>query len=248
MWRRILTSIVFVTATAVLGSIATVGSLLRPKSDVTVKLGKVWSRWILRAAGILPSYEGLEHARSSLPCVFISNHQSMVDIWVLLLAVPPSTRFVAKASLFRIPFLGWSIAAAGFIAIDRKNRARAMKSLAEAADRIRAGRSVLLFAEGTRSRDGRLAPFKRGAFHLAVAAGVPVVPVAISGSGRLLEPGFFRIRSGVVRVRFAPPIGIGPYLPDGVDRLSTDVRRAIIERLDPSEIDPAEALPRAGAR
>jgi 1-acyl-sn-glycerol-3-phosphate acyltransferase len=242
MLRGIWTFMVFIVATVIAGGIAAAWSLLRPGSDIVMRLGRVWSRTCLSAAGIEPSYEGLENATKALPCVFISNHQSVMDIWSLIPALPVSTRFVAKRSLFLIPFLGWALAASGFIPIDRRNRARAVRSLATAAERVRGGRSLILFAEGTRSRNGRLGPFKRGAFHLAINAGVPVVPVAVSGSGGVLRPGgMFRIRPGNVRVSFAPPLDAASYRPDGLDRLSADVRARIVERLLPEELDPADA-------
>jgi 1-acyl-sn-glycerol-3-phosphate acyltransferase len=249
MLRGILTYVVFVAATVIAGGTAAAWSLLRPGSDIVMRLGRVWSRVCLGAAGIEPSYEGVENATKTLPCVFISNHQSLLDIWSLIPVLPVSVRFVAKRSLFLIPFFGWALTASGFISIDRRNRARAVRSLTAAAERVRAGRPVLLFAEGTRSRNGRLGPFKRGAFHLAVSAGVPVVPVAISGSGRVLPPGgMFRIRPGAIRVSFAPPIDAASYGPDGLDRLSADVRARIVEQLAPEDLDPAEAAGRRARR
>jgi len=231
--------LVLVVATVVLGLPATLGSLLRPGSDVTMRLGKIWSSLVLAATGTHPTYHGTENVRKYLPCVYISNHLSNLDIWAITPMLPDETRFVAKRSIFWIPFLGWALAAAGFIPIDRKNRSQAIRSLSRASGRIRAGRPVILFAEGTRSRDGRLGPFKKGAFRLALEAGVPVVPVAISGSGHVLRPGSLRVRSGPVRVSFAPPIHVRPYQPHDTAGLMAAVRRAIVERLDPSEVGGA---------
>jgi 1-acyl-sn-glycerol-3-phosphate acyltransferase len=241
MLRGAVTLLVFVVATVIAGGTAAAWSLIRPGSDIVMRLGRVWSRVCLAAAGVEPSYDGVENASKTLPCVFISNHQSLLDIWSLIPVLPVSVRFVAKRSLFLIPFFGWALSASGFISIDRRNRTRAVKSLRAAAERVRGGRPVLLFAEGTRSRDGRLAPFKRGAFHLAISAGVPVVPVAISGSGRVLRPGFmFRIRPGNVRVSFAPAIDAAAYGADGIERLVSDVRARIVERLLPEEVGAAD--------
>ncbi len=248
MIRWFWTFAVFLVLTAIFGLPATVWSLVRPRSDITFRLGKLWSRLILAAAGIRPVYDGLDAAVSRLPCVYISNHQSLADVWSLILALPVTTRFVAKKSLFYIPIFGWALAASGFIPIDRKNRVLAIRSLAVAGERIRAGRPVVLFPEGTRSRDGRLAPFKRGAFHLAMEAGVPVVPVAISGSWVALPPRRYRIRPGEVLVAFAPSLDPARYGPEDVESLMADVRRAIAARLAPAELDPADALLVQGAR
>lgn len=251
MLRLAWTFILFVVSTAVLGGLATVASLLRPGSFATIRLGKLWARVILAAAGVRVDVGGEENVSKCPSCVLISNHQSGFDILALLLSVPASTRFVAKESLFRVPFLGWSMTAAGFIPIDRTNRTRALRSLRKAAESVREGRPVILFAEGTRSRDGRLAPFKRGAFHLAVEAGVPVIPVAISGSWRILPPRSSRLRSGTIRVRFTAPLpaeSAGDDTSDArVGLLMAEVRRAMVQHLDPHELGDGDEALRAAA-
>jgi 1-acyl-sn-glycerol-3-phosphate acyltransferase len=173
----------------------------------------------------------------------MANHQSLVDIWALIPVIPAPTMFAAKKSLFGVPGLGWSMAASGFALIDRSNRVSAIRSLSAAAGKVRGGRPLVLFPEGTRSRDGRLGSFKKGPFHLALEAGVAVVPVAISGSGKTLPPGRIRIRPGVVTVRFAPPIDPLPYRPDDLEGLMAEVRDAITRRLDPSEAESGAGDP-----
>ena len=165
----------------------------------------------------------------------MANHESMIDPLALAPALPSSTLFVSKKSLFRVPFMGWAMTAAGFIPIDRGDRQRAIESLDNAAERIRSGRAVILFAEGTRSRDGRLGPLKKGPFHLALRAGVPIVPVAISGSRPLWPPGSMLARSGDVRVRFAPPIDLTGVGADDLSALMGRVREAIASRRDTPE-------------
>jgi 1-acyl-sn-glycerol-3-phosphate acyltransferase len=202
---------------------------------------------VLGAAGIRVAYHGLEHARGIAPRVFICNHLSMVDVWAVAPALPASNLYVAKRSLFRIPVVGWAMRAAGFIAIDRQQRADAIRSLEAAAALVRAGRSILLYPEGTRSRTGRLAPFKKGPFHLALAARVPVVPVAVSGSWRTLPPGAVLIRQGPVRVSFSPPIDLATWPAGDVEGLMVAVRRAIVAGLAPDEIPESEIAPLAKA-
>ena len=248
MFRSLWALVVCVVSTLALGITATVVSMVYPQSHMTMRLAKLWSWLMLRAAGIRTSHEGLEHARHTIPCVYIANHQSAFDVWVTGLVLPVSTLYVAKQSIFRIPVLGWAIRAAGFISIDRSNRVRAVQSLEKAVERIRAGRPVLMFAEGTRSRDGRMGSFKKGAFHLALHAGVPVVPVAISGSWKILPPGSLLLRPGPIRVSFAPPLDVAPFQPDDVNGLMTAVRQAIVERLDPAEIGPPPVAVTAGTR
>jgi 1-acyl-sn-glycerol-3-phosphate acyltransferase len=231
---------VLVFATVTLGLAATAGALLFPGRHAVTRLARVWSRVMLRAIGVRPTYRGLERLPPGSPCIFISNHQSTVDIWALVPVLPVSVVFVAKQSLFRIPVLGWSMRAAGFIPIDRSRRGRALRSLERAAERIRDGSPVLLFAEGTRSRDGRLGLFKKGAFRLALRAGVPLVPVAISGTWGVIRPRGLRVQPGPVRVSFCQPIDVRPFLPDDVSGLALAVRSEIARHLEPVELGPED--------
>jgi 1-acyl-sn-glycerol-3-phosphate acyltransferase len=219
--------VVLVPITVACALPATVVSLLHRRSHATLRAARVWARVMLAAVGARVEYVDLDNCYARLPCVYVANHQSAVDIWALLRVVPPETLFVAKRSLFRIPLLGWAMASGGFVAIDRENRHRALVSLRAAAARIRAGRPVVLFPEGTRSREGRLMPFKRGPFHLALEAGVPLVPVAIQGSGRVLPPGGFRVRPGPVRVQFLPALELTEHPADDTGALLRRVQEAI---------------------
>jgi len=205
------------------------------RSDFIMGVGRVWSRMALWACGARVRYHDLERISARRPCIYIANHQSNVDVWVLLRVLPRSTRFVAKQSLFRVPFLGRALKAAGFIPIDRKNKTRAIRSLNLAADRIRDGRSVVLFPEGTRSRDGRLQPFKKGPFHLALQAGVPIVPIAIAGGGAVMPAGIARATPGDVDVFVLPPIEVEPFLPDDLRGLLDTVHRSIQRALPAGE-------------
>lgn len=236
--------IVLVVSTAVLGTAAAVATLVRPGCNATMRLGKVWSRWLLAAAGVRPEYHGLDHARRHVPCLYMANHQSFVDIWVTAPVLPDVTRFLAKQSLFRIPVFGWSMSIAGFVPIDRSNRRKALASLRRAAGVVRAGHPLILFPEGTRSRDGQLGPFKKGAFYMALQVGAPIVPVAISGSWKVLPRGGFRVCPGKVRVEFAPPVDPRPFAASGdLASLSAKVRRIIEERLAASDAVECRAAP-----
>ncbi len=231
MVRSIWTILVALSATVIFGLPTTVGCLIFRNSNITTVLGGMWSRTILRAAGIRIQYSGLENRDRRLPCIFIANHQSIVDIWALLPVLPPGTRFVAKKSLFRIPVLGWAIAAAGFVPIDRSNLNKAMRSLDKAGAKIREGNPVILFPEGTRSKDGRLRPFKKGAFHLALKAGVPIVPVTIQGSFDKLRPNSLRIRPGLVQVHFGETIDTAVYDENQIGELKDLLERIIADQV-----------------
>ncbi len=243
MLRGIWVRCVLVLLTAVLAGSVTLLVLLVPRwSNLIVHAGRLWSRALLAAAGARVRFHGLEHAYEHDPCIFIANHQSMVDIWAMLSFVPPNTRFVAKRELFRIPVFGWALATTGCIPINRESRSEAIRSLGLAGERIRGGRSVVLFPEGSRSRDGSLGPFKKGAFHLALQAGVPVVPVAITGSFESVPPRRLRVRPGPVDVFVEHAIDVTPFQPEDSAGLLEHVRRVILRRFGDRESVPAERV------
>lgn len=168
-------------------------------------------RGTARAFGIRRELEGWDGLPAEIrdgarPAVFIGNHTSLFDPPLMISTLPCRPVFVAKRELARIPFLGWVIWLARFIFIDRENRPAARRSLREATARIRAGQAIVAFPEGTRSRDGRLLPFKKGAFALAFEAGVPVVPFAIQGGPAILPKGTWRVRGGPYRIRLGTPL------------------------------------------
>lgn len=231
MIRGVFAWLVCVLATAACAAIAIVWNLVKPGSDATFRMARVWSRLILRAAGVEARLEGGPIPAGILPCVFMSNHESFVDIWVLTRFLPESSLFLAKRSLFRIPLLGWAMAAGGFVPIDRRDRHSAISSLSLAARRVREGKSLVVFPEGTRSRDGRLGAFKKGPFHLAIESARPIVPLVIRGSRGILRPDSVLLRPGTVIVRVLPPIDPVPYGGDGLAPLMADVRRRFEESL-----------------
>jgi 1-acyl-sn-glycerol-3-phosphate acyltransferase len=237
--------LVFLVATPIIATGTILWSVLR-RREATMAPVSLWSRALLAAIGARVEYLGLEHRIDDRPCIFVSNHQSNVDIWVLGCALPLHTKFVAKQSLFAIPFLGSAMRRAGFISIDRERRRLAMQSLDMAAQRIREGASVILFPEGTRSKDGRLQTFKKGGFHLAMRAGVPVVPIAISGSWDLLPPGSFIARSGTVNVRFLPAVDVSAFGPDNYRGLLTKVHEVIGSALGESATSATAVTPTPG--
>lgn len=208
-------------------------------------LGRIWIRSILRTFRIRIEPSGLENVSTHGPALFLSNHQSLVDIAAIVDTLPPSVswRFVAKRELVRVPIFGWCLVATGQIIVDRGNRQRAVRSLQRAVERIRGGASVIMFPEGTRSADGSLRPFKSGPFHLAVAAQVPIVPVTVSGSQRITPKGSLTVHAGTVRIVFGKPIPTRGVRLDERNELKARVRAAIAEGYDvafqgPPVIDP----------
>ncbi|HEY7472582.1 MAG TPA: lysophospholipid acyltransferase family protein [Gemmatimonadota bacterium] len=229
MWRTAYAWLVGVAYTVFWASLGIVTWPLSPSGDLYLEYARIWSGWILGSLGIPLAVVGRERLDPDTTYVLMSNHQSVFDIFALFRGVDHPLRMVAKRGLFWIPVLGWSMWMCGFIPIDRSKRDSAIRSLDRAARRIRSGVSVLVFPEGTRSRDGTLHPFKKGGFMLALKAGVPVVPVVVLGTGAIMEKGSLRVGRADVEVRIGPPIAVEGRGPESRDRLMAEVRRAMID-------------------
>lgn len=166
-----------------------------------------WAPGVFWAAGARLDVRGLDKIDWKNPHVFVVNHQSMIDIAALQLALPTNLRFIAKAELLNVPFMGAYMKGVGMIAIDRGNSAASILKLEAAAREVANGSaSVIAFAEGTRSRTGVIQPFKKGAFMLALTAQIPVVPISIEGARKVLPPDGFKVRPGVIRIDIGEPI------------------------------------------
>lgn len=189
---------------------------------------RLWSPVLLWAGGAKLSVTGAEQVPTDRPCIYVSNHQSTIDIPTLFIALPVEFRFVAKHSLKYVPVLGWYMSLAKFVFIDRSNHKRALKSLEAAAAQVRGGSSIVMFPEGTRSETRAILPFKKGPFALAMAAKVPLVPVAIEGSGQLMPKDSWNITPGPIRVAIGAPIDVTPFGDDREAAMRV-VRDAIID-------------------
>ena len=195
-------------ATVLFGVPAMFAALLPPRGDWFLLFARAWARTLLAAAGVsirVLHPERLEPGRSF---VIVANHESFCDILVLLAALPMQVRFLAKRSIFRVPVLGWSIAAAGFIPVDRDDRSRGAATVEAALRRLKGGRSLVIFPEETRTDTGDLLPFKRGAAHLALRSGLPILPIALAGTFRVLKRGSLLITPGPVAVSVGRPLDV----------------------------------------
>jgi len=207
--------------------------LVAPGSgEAVVWIGRRWLSWIFRSCGIRLVVEGLEHVDRTRSYVFMSNHQSVLDIGALVLTLPVSWRFVAKRELTRIPFFGWALALSDQIVIDRSNRTRSLRSLAHAAERIRRGVNVIIFPEGTRSPTGELQEFEGGGFQLAIQAQVPILPATVSGSFDLIPKRSLAVHSGTIKVVYGAPIPTAGLRAEQRNELKERVRDAIARGFD----------------
>ena len=198
-------------------------------------ISRFWSWLILAVGGVSLRVSGLNHIDPRRQYVFMVNHQSNLDIPVLLQILPGfQLRWLAKRELLWVPFLGWAVWAARHIVVDRGDRNDALRSLKKAKERMAAGVSIVIFPEGTRSSDGELLPFKRGGLLLAAKTQAPIVPVTIDGSWKILAKGDWRFRPGEIEVTVGMPVSVADH-PGNLRALSARVRDLIAVNLDPAE-------------
>jgi 1-acyl-sn-glycerol-3-phosphate acyltransferase len=193
---------------------------------------RLWAPGLLAGAGARLVVTGREQLGVTRARLVVANHQSWIDVPALVRALPVPLHFLAKRELAAVPLLGWYIRAMGMVFVERGARRRAAGSVAQAGALLAAGRTVVSFPEGTRSRDGRLRPFKSGAFGAALATGTPVLPVALVGPGAVLPAGGFRVRPGTIEVRIGAPIDPAPFAPDDRAGLARATETAIRRLLD----------------
>ena len=207
MIRTALFYVTLVLSTIFFGALAAVAALVGGGRAWMDRANRGWARSVLAAAGVRVTVHGLEHLHPSGTQVIAANHQSYFDIWALIAGLPVSVRFIAKQELANIPMLSVGMRSAGHVLIDRDRARSAREALGEASPRMGAERlTLVLFPEGTRSRDGQLGRFLRGSFALALETPAPLVPAAIDGGRHVYPPGAKRVRRGSITVRLGPAI------------------------------------------
>jgi 1-acyl-sn-glycerol-3-phosphate acyltransferase len=187
-------------------------------------------RLLLRIAQIRVHIAGVEDIPAG-PCVFAANHISALDPMAFIPAIPRRVAILVKTELFRIPILGKAMRVSQFVPVDRSDRESAATSVAKCVELLRQGISFAVYPEGTRSPDGRLRPFKKGAFLMAIQAGVPVIPVSIAGAQNLMRKGSWKIFGGDVTVHFGQPIDGAQYDLDQRDELLERVESRVAQAL-----------------
>ena len=225
--HSILISAWIIVGTAFFGLLAIFCSFFSKTGNSVHQVARLWGKSILWVSGLRVQVTGAEYLHSISACIYMSNHQSNFDIPVLLGKLPGQVRWLAKAELFKIPIFGRGMRGAGYISIDRSNRASAFQSLARAADTIHSGTSVLIFPEGTRSIDGRLQSFKKGGFVMAVDAQVPIVPIVIQGTQEVMPKGRLLIRRRPVNLVICPAIDTRAFTRKTKDTLMNQVHQVM---------------------
>ncbi|MGH9602522.1 MAG: lysophospholipid acyltransferase family protein [Terriglobales bacterium] len=181
-------------------------TFLSGKVDLLYRLCMWAARTGVRVAGIKVRVEGRERLQSGRNYIFMCNHVSNVDPPIVAPLIPPRTSVLVKREVFRIPVLSRAMRMGSLVPVDRRNREAAIASLSAAGEVLRSGISMMIFPEGTRSPDGRLLPFKKGSFYLAIETGVPVVPMTILGTYEIMPKGSIAIHAGTATVIFHEPV------------------------------------------
>jgi 1-acyl-sn-glycerol-3-phosphate acyltransferase len=231
MIRTLFAWIVGLATTVILGTIAIFLSLFQSSGNLAHIVARLWGKIQLRTTGTTVTIQGLENIEPRKSYILVSNHQSFFDIFSLLGYLPIQFRWIAKAELFRIPFLGWSMTRIGYIPIERGSPKKAYRSMLQAAEKIRRGTSVLIFPEGTRSPDGNLQPFKKGVFIIALKSQAPILPVAIRGTRGIMRKGDWRTYPGQVEIIISPPIETTGFSTEKEAELSERVRHTLLHHL-----------------
>jgi 1-acyl-sn-glycerol-3-phosphate acyltransferase len=211
--------------TAIMGSISVTSSLVDSRGHIQHACSRIWAQMILWTSRVRVRVSGAENVKPGRPYVLCANHQSHMDIPILLTGLPFQFRFAAKKQLFRYPFLGWHLRRSGHLSIDRENPLAAVKSLRSAVAGVGQGTPVLIFPEGGTSRDGEIKAFKGGGFMLAARSNAELVPVTVRGSRAVLVPATYHVRGGTVEIIIGEPI---PSTGASMSELATRVRDEVL--------------------
>src|SRR5580698_529475 len=228
-WSLVFVDPLIILSTFICGLISLAASPFDSTGGFMMKTARVWARSLLAIAGVKVKVEGLEKLTPGANYVFASNHLSYMDTPVILTHIPADFRFMAKDGLFKIPLLGTHLGQAGHIPVPREDPRAAVKTMTLAADIIRSRNiSILIFPEGGRAHDGVLQPFKDGASYIAIKAGVPIVPLAISGTREILAMHSATFHRGKVTLRIGDPIPTNGLTLHDRKPLTDSARREVV--------------------
>ena len=225
----LITDPLVVLATIGFASTSLIASIYDPHKRRQSAIASAWARALLGIGGVKVKVEGLEKISKDGSYIFVANHLSYMDTPVVLANIPVHFRFLAKQGLFQIPFLGWHLSRAGHVPVPREDARAAVKTMAAAAQIVRERSvSLLIFPEGGRTRDGKLAEFKEGAAYIGIRAGVPLVPIGLIGTREVLPFGSAHIRGGTVTMRIGDPIATERAAAHERVRLTSELRERIL--------------------
>lgn len=231
--RTIITVVAGVMATIVAVALIAVMVVIDDRSPLIERIIRVWSRVWLAVSGTKLEVEGAENIDPKRSYVVVANHLSTLDIMACLLAVPLPIRFLAKKELFRVPVLAQGMRMVGIIEVDREARGAVHSEVnRQSRELIEKGRSLIIYAEGTRPRNGVMKPFKKGAFTMAISSGLPVLPLSIHGSYEAWPPGTPLVRGGVIKIILDKPVETEGMTTSDTGDLRNQVREVIAGRVE----------------
>jgi 1-acyl-sn-glycerol-3-phosphate acyltransferase len=231
LWSWIYVIPLIILSTACFGIVSFLISLFDRTPPRQLKVARAWARTLVRIAGVKVTVEGLDRIQPGGNYVFVANHVSYMDIPVVLGNIPEDFLFLAKAGLFKIPFLGTHLKTAGHVLVPLENPRSAIKTLQHTAALLHDGRSTLVFPEGGRSESGVLQEFKDGAAFLAIRAQIPVVPMAMIGLRNILKMHTLTFHRGSVTLRIGEPISTAGMTTHQRAQLTAELRQKIVELL-----------------
>ena len=214
--------------------------LLTGNENAIYSPSRFFIRLGLRLVGVRVEVRGLEHLDPGQTCIFAPNHQSMIEVPLLITFLGRNPAYLAKKEVFRYPIFGYGISLMGVVPVDRSNSVAAIESARLATEKLRAGKDYVVYPEGTRSPDGRMLPFKKGAFMMAIEAGVPVVPVSISGSSTIMPKGEVKIFPSTIYLTIHEPISTAAYSRANISELVARTEAKVRSGLSDEEREPAE--------
>ena len=223
-------------ATVILGIPVMVAGMLSRTGNLAFSISKIWAYTMIAASFVRTEIKNKNKILKGTPYIIISNHQSHYDIITLVTTLGIQFRWIIKKEILKLPIFGYALYASRNIFIDRSNTTSAIESINKGFDRLPNGVSVMVFAEGTRSPDGQIHEFKKGGFITAVRLKIPILPVTINGSRRVMRKGSFTLKPGKIQILIGDPIDTSSYTTDTVQDLINKTRQTIITNFDPEYI------------
>ncbi len=214
--------------TLILGIPAILFSFLYPGGNLSYLLARLWAWLIIRTLGLRVEVRGLENLENLRSFILMANHQSHLDVASIMATFPHQLRFLAKKELVNIPVFGWAMFLQGHVLIEREKREKAFRAINLAAEKVKKGKKLVVFPEGTRGDGKTLLPFKKGGFVLAIKSGVPVVPVSIYGTHKILPRRSLSLGEGkIVKILVHPPVDVSSFTMDNKEDLMNLIRTKI---------------------
>src|SRR5262249_30751294 len=220
------------TAIAIVAPFLIAACLISGNENAIYSPVRLFIKLGLALVGVRVEVKGVERLDPKQPYVFTPNHQSLIEVPLFVTYLGRNPAYLAKKEIFKYPIFGYGIGLMGVVPVDRSNTQAAVKSAQAATENLRRGKSYVVYPEGTRSRDGRLLPFEKGAFIMAIDAGVPIVPVTISGATKIMPKGEVKIFPSTVRITVHEPISAERYSKENVSELMNLARAKILSTLD----------------